>query len=244
MEIFLYNSEDVVPSYGTSRSAEPRLRNVRYGDGYEEVAADGINPNPLMFEVMFAQRRSAEAADIVAFLDARAGYDAFIWVPPAPYNTKVRAWRCKKWTHSAEEWDSETVSATFEEVFTASIPALSPVPEAFQLPASDGLTQAGTTLYSGGVPAIGPVENTEDYDSTPGYYFRYHIIHTDTPLEEDFVLDETTGELWDNEAEYLLGAASNDWTIVYLGVFHAHYRCAKFRYVYCRDNDAYFDLPA
>lgn len=110
------NGKPVVASYSTNMSAEPRLRSIKFGDGYEQVAPDGINNNPHKFSVAFSKRTLAEASAILTFLEARKGAEPFYWVAPAPFDDLI-LYRCKKWRYEAVEFNDHQVTADFEEVF-------------------------------------------------------------------------------------------------------------------------------
>lgn len=116
-ESFEYNGFPVRASFGSTREANPRLRAVKFGDGYEQIAPDGINHNPLRFSVAFAKRSRREAQYILDFLEARGGYEEFYWVPPAPYDSR-RLFRAKTWKHIPHEFNDEEITADFEQVFT------------------------------------------------------------------------------------------------------------------------------
>lgn len=70
------------PSIASSVALQPRIRSVRFGDGYEQRAADGINPLLAKWTVTFENRSEAEANQIMAFLAARGGVESFDWLAP------------------------------------------------------------------------------------------------------------------------------------------------------------------
>ena len=115
LETLTVASATLPASYGTSRTAEPKLRVSNFGDGYEQVAPAGLDHNLLTLNVSFSAKTADERAEIVTFLDARAGVEAFRWTPPAPYATE-RIFRCKTWSDGWDEFDSEIVNAVFQEV--------------------------------------------------------------------------------------------------------------------------------
>ncbi len=119
-------------SYATKVAAKPRLVSVKFGDGYEQAAPDGLNSNPLVFNVVINNVTPTEAQAIIAFLEAAGGYLPFYWTPPNPYGNWVAGangiysadgesaliWKCKTWDHTYEEWESQSITATFEQCFT------------------------------------------------------------------------------------------------------------------------------
>lgn len=71
-----------LPSFGAQASREPRIRSARFGDGYEQRAAVGLNADLAMWTLNFENRSDAEASSIAAFLAARGGHEAFEWIAP------------------------------------------------------------------------------------------------------------------------------------------------------------------
>lgn len=77
----------------------PRVTSLRYGDGYEESAPDGLNPMKQAWSLQF-RKVSREAGDeIVGFFRARmsavGGLENFDWTPlweTAPIKVIARNW--------------------------------------------------------------------------------------------------------------------------------------------------------
>lgn len=90
----------------------PRVRVVKFGDGYEQRAPDGLHTDLRTYTVKF----SAESADINLvdkFLTEHGAYKAFIWVPPERYRTGK--YKCEEWSKEVSGlWD--TLTATFQQV--------------------------------------------------------------------------------------------------------------------------------
>ena len=74
------------PSYGYNQKTEPRVRVVRFGDGYEQRVPDGIQNQLLTLELAFTERGGSESTAILHFLNARGGSESFVFYPPKPYN--------------------------------------------------------------------------------------------------------------------------------------------------------------
>ncbi|WP_122663498.1 phage tail protein [Pseudomonas viridiflava] len=90
-----------------------RNKSARFGDGYEQVAKDGINNKTQSWPLTFTGDK-ARAKEIEAFLDKQAGAAAFKWTEPM---CEELLFRCKTYqlrNVSASVW---TVSATFEQAF-------------------------------------------------------------------------------------------------------------------------------
>ena len=58
-----------------------RTIRAQFGDGYTQVAGDGIHSRAQSWPLTFIRRR-AQMLPIKAFLDEHAGIRAFLWTPP------------------------------------------------------------------------------------------------------------------------------------------------------------------
>jgi phage-related protein len=104
---------DVIPSYAIDVETTPRVRVARFGDGYEQRAAEGINRLPRRWSLRFV-RHDDELDAIEAFLAARGGVEAFDWTPPKGAAGK---WVCRSWRRSLTQPGFGEISCTFEEVW-------------------------------------------------------------------------------------------------------------------------------
>ena len=99
---------------GMGIESEPRVRSVRFGDGYEQRRPDGFNTNLEKYSITLSPK-NAEAQAVRAFLEKHAGVTAFLWKPPHQVNTiKVL---CRKWSFSVGALRTE-ITAEFEEVLS------------------------------------------------------------------------------------------------------------------------------
>jgi phage-related protein len=105
-----------LPSYGATAQRQPRVKTVRFGDGYQQRFADGLNATAEVWSLQFSSRDTAEASAIDAFLKARAGTENFDWTPPGGSAGK---YVCKSWERTVAQSNYESISATFEQVFEA-----------------------------------------------------------------------------------------------------------------------------
>lgn len=105
----------VAPDFSAQVTYKPRVRATRFGDGYEQRLADGVNTQPATWNLTFANRSDADTTTIHTFLAARAGVETFDWTPPdAGSSIKVI---CREWQKTMNRNNLNTVSATFEQVF-------------------------------------------------------------------------------------------------------------------------------
>lgn len=90
-----------------------RTRKVQYGNGYAQVAGDGLNPRSQKWTLSFTGDESYIEA-IKAFLDARAGTAAFLWKPPLE---PIGLYRCDTYKPTALGAGKYNLDATFEQAF-------------------------------------------------------------------------------------------------------------------------------
>ena len=103
-------------SYGASKDSEPKVRTVRFGDGYEQRLTFGLNQNPKTWTVSWNYITEADADTIEAFLDARAADAAsFDWTPPDE-STSYK-WVCEAWSKTLDYPTRSSITATFRQVF-------------------------------------------------------------------------------------------------------------------------------
>lgn len=103
------------PSYNLTASVEPKVKSIRFGDGYEQRFADGINNSLLSFDMAFEKRDARESTAILHFLQLRKGAEAFFFTPPEPYSTRKK-FVCRSWSSSISFHNNYSIKAVFEEV--------------------------------------------------------------------------------------------------------------------------------
>lgn len=77
-----YGSEEIIPDKGMTRSSKPRVRSAKFGDGYEQRIADGINSIEETFNVSFKNRTKAELDAITGYLNSLGGVTSFDFTFP------------------------------------------------------------------------------------------------------------------------------------------------------------------
>jgi phage-related protein len=103
------------PEFGAQRTVTPNVDVVKFGDGYENRIAKGINFKAFSWNLQFNYRDSVEGPAILAFLESCAGLQSFDWQPPGL--TKTYKFVCRTWAHTIEKANLYTIQATFERVF-------------------------------------------------------------------------------------------------------------------------------
>lgn len=91
---------------------EPRVKSVKFGDGYEQRRPDGINNNLKKYNVTLIYINN-ESLQIESFLEKHAGVNAFLWKPP--HQSELIKVLCRKWSSSAGMIRTE-ITAEFEQV--------------------------------------------------------------------------------------------------------------------------------
>lgn len=102
-----------VPSYALEISHEPRVLVSKFGEGYEQRLADGINSQLKRYAVTFDTRDNVEADGIEAFFVAQGAVAAFDWTPPRGIAAKFV---CRRWKKVLLNAANNVVQAEFDEV--------------------------------------------------------------------------------------------------------------------------------
>jgi|TARA_R100000027_G_scaffold64890_1_gene58836 phage-related protein len=102
------------PLVGASKSSQPSVRRVRFGDGFEQRLTFGLNQDRKTWALTWDVTEEA-ADEIEAFLEARGGSESFDWSPPD--ETSTYKWICLEWNKTINFPGRGQISATFEEVF-------------------------------------------------------------------------------------------------------------------------------
>lgn len=102
------------PSYEPVEASRPRVRQTKFGDGYENRVRFGLNADPKEWTLVFKERSNTERENILSFLEARGGYDSFDWTPPRGTAGK---YVCSEWQVTMTSANYSTIQATFRQVF-------------------------------------------------------------------------------------------------------------------------------
>jgi len=100
---------------GVDVRVKPRVLKAEFGDGYEQIAGDGLNNMPMEGTLTWSSLTTSQADAIVAFFVARQGFEAFEYT--LPWESSARKWRCGEWQRSPAEYDTYRVQATIKETF-------------------------------------------------------------------------------------------------------------------------------
>lgn len=107
-----------VPSAGTAPEINFRTKTVKFGDGYEQRAPDGINSVSKRWNIVFENIKATDAKTITDFLETKKGSTSFTWTPPAPWNTEIRVKCAEPPMFIFAGPVAGRLTAIFEQVFT------------------------------------------------------------------------------------------------------------------------------
>lgn len=98
---------------GPTGTSAFRVLTAQFGDGYEQTAADGINNKTESWPLSFTGRATV-ITPIEAFLDARGGWQAFLWTPPLGTQGY---YKCASYESKQMGNDVWQLTATFKQSF-------------------------------------------------------------------------------------------------------------------------------
>jgi phage-related protein len=104
----------IAPDFSSPMTVKPRVLMAQFGDGYSQRVADGINTQPEEWSLTFSARTPTERDVILSFFEARGGWDDFDWTSPAGTTGKFI---CSEWGYAPNSAASNTITATFKQVF-------------------------------------------------------------------------------------------------------------------------------
>tara|TARA_A100001015_G_C14774573_1_gene626639 strand:- start:383 stop:757 length:375 start_codon:yes stop_codon:yes gene_type:complete len=118
---FIYTGSTYIsPDKSLKRSSKPKVLVSRFGDGYEQRLADGINSIKQEFTATFKLREKVIIDDVVAFLDARKGALAFPFRFPdtngTNNETEIKV-VCEDYTISYDYGDFYSLSVKLRRVY-------------------------------------------------------------------------------------------------------------------------------
>jgi len=106
------------PSFPVRKKSQPRVRVVKFADGFEHRIVFGLaeHQNPKEFIFVWKNISESESDVIENFLDARALDGAsFTYTPPN--ESSSMNFKCTSWNKNMQFPTRATIQATFTEVF-------------------------------------------------------------------------------------------------------------------------------
>ena len=108
------NFPNIEVSEGTNPMTKVRILTAQFGDGYEQVQADGINNVYEDWDVVWTNLSISDSATVIDFLKSHKGVDAFSWVSP---KGETYSYRCKQWSEVFRTNKRRNIRAVFERDF-------------------------------------------------------------------------------------------------------------------------------
>jgi phage-related protein len=107
-------------SYASQLQMKPAVNSIKFGNGYEQRLADGINNNLQKFNLNFEGRDKDETRAIAHFLHKRKAVDSFFFDAPFPYNFDVsqsypKRFICDEWDIAYNFYNNYNITAKFSE---------------------------------------------------------------------------------------------------------------------------------
>jgi phage-related protein len=102
-------------SYAVPSNVQAQILQNKFGDGYSERAAQGLNNESQVWQLSWNNRPISDIDTIEAFIKAAGGYQSFYWTPPR--GSAPLLFFCQKWSRTYSGPKSDDFSATFEQVF-------------------------------------------------------------------------------------------------------------------------------
>jgi phage-related protein len=108
------------PTYASQLQMKPAVNVIKFGNGYEQRMADGINNNLQKFNLNFEGRDKNETRAIAHFLHKRKAADSFFFDAPFPYNFDAsqsypKRFICDEWDIGYNFYNNYNITAKFSE---------------------------------------------------------------------------------------------------------------------------------
>lgn len=99
------------PDAPAEGSETPQVNVARFGDGYRQRAAKGLNHIDMTLTVTFSNLYAVDKDAILQFVRARRGVEPFWWQQP---DELMRRWVATRWQLTQQGWDRWAVSVQME----------------------------------------------------------------------------------------------------------------------------------
>ncbi len=103
----------IKPTIASQRTHKPRVKEVKFGNGYRQVWGDGINSNLEDWKLSFIVT-DANKTIVHNFLNTANGYIHFNWTNPESGATQ-KQYTCPSWTVVPLGRNQYNIQATFKE---------------------------------------------------------------------------------------------------------------------------------
>ena len=102
------------PNFGASKTSQPTVRNVQFGDGYSQRLRYGLGTDLKVWSLTWENISETDSDTIETFLEARGGAEHFDWSPPD--DTDTYKWICQQWSKQMTSAGLNQLTATFQQV--------------------------------------------------------------------------------------------------------------------------------
>jgi|TARA_B100000085_G_scaffold231975_1_gene218994 phage-related protein len=102
------------PNFGATKTSQPTVRNVQFGDGYSQRLRYGLGTDLKVWNLTWENISEADSDTIETFLEARGGAEHFDWSPPD--ETETYKWICQQWSKQMTSAGLNQLTATFQQV--------------------------------------------------------------------------------------------------------------------------------
>lgn len=96
-------------------SIEYRVIETRFGDGYTQLSADGINTKDVSYSIR-VHARTNEAKQIMDFFDRHKGIKSFFWTPPLD---TIGLFTCRDPSWNDEGGGLYSITGTFTKAYAS-----------------------------------------------------------------------------------------------------------------------------
>jgi len=103
----------VAPSPGTDKKFKPKILKADFGDGYTQMAADGLNNVSYTLTLTWESLVPTDASVIMSFLAGQGGYQPFYY--RVSDTTSPDRFTCDDWGEKRGQGGIRTVTATFKQ---------------------------------------------------------------------------------------------------------------------------------
>ena len=109
----------IAPDISVTKSSTPRVHLAKFGDGYEQRIAKGINNKDEKFNVSFENRTILEINNIVKYFDDVLGVTCFEFTLPAESSGTVKTCKvvCETYNRTYSYNNFNSLNATFRRVY-------------------------------------------------------------------------------------------------------------------------------
>lgn len=103
------------PSYNSDFDHNARVLSANFGDGYKQKAPWGLNNISMKGSLVWDALQDDDAQEIIDFFVTKQGSTAFYYT--LPWEDDPRKWTCEKWKRVVTNYNTNTITAEFEESF-------------------------------------------------------------------------------------------------------------------------------